>query len=101
MFTFQLSSREIYNCINLPKIKTLLEENLRILRNTDLPNGFARAVFIDWARIAHRFAATGLIESILDYFATGFEFLVRLSCGSSRSANLAFRFVVSIICILS
>ncbi|KAL5962091.1 hypothetical protein TSMEX_010404, partial [Taenia solium] len=91
--TFQLSSREICNCIHLPKVKTVLEENLRILQNTDLPEGFTRAMFVEWVRIAHRFSATGLIENNLDYFATGFEFLARLSCGSSRSANLAFRFV--------
>lgn len=93
MFAFQLTPREVCKRIHLPKIKVALEENLRILRNTDLPNGFVRAVFVEWTRISHWFAATGLVESILDYFATGFEFLVRVSCGSSRSANLSFRFL--------
>lgn len=95
MFAFQLTPREVCKRIHLPKIKVALEENLRILRNTDLPNGFVRAVFVEWTRISHWFAATGLVESILDYFATGFEFLVRVSCGSSRSANLSFRFLNS------
>ncbi|CUT98559.1 expressed conserved protein [Echinococcus multilocularis] len=93
VFTFQLIPREVCKRIHLPKIKAALEENLRIMRNADLRNGFVRAVFVEWTRISHWFAATGLVESILDYFATGFEFLVRVSCGSSRSANLSFRFL--------
>ncbi|VDL59719.1 unnamed protein product [Hymenolepis diminuta] len=91
----QIDPHKLCKRSEIAKVNSVLEENLLILRITDLPNSLARALLVNLTRVAYWLAIEALLDSQMDYFSVAIEFLFRVYSSCSHGANVAAQFLTS------